>query len=206
MDTTTVEHAREIVAELQSKLVAVSDRATALAAERRRLAYDAGVGDAKAKTRLEKLTNESAVAAIDVENAHAALEEARHRLASAEAAAALAERKAEAERLHAEVKELAAKIESRGPAMAGALATFCAEYSALDSDLTALRSLGATVASKRGVALSVEAVLSHTARSVGLHLGDIVEPARRHSPEFLATGLATSARTWADAVLNERAA
>jgi hypothetical protein len=51
----TVEHAREIVAGLQSKLAAVSGRATDLSTERRRLAYSSATGDAKAKSKLEKL-------------------------------------------------------------------------------------------------------------------------------------------------------
>jgi len=202
----TVEHARRIVAELESKLAATSDRATALATERRRLAYDASVGDAKAHKELTKLTGESATAGIEVENARIALHEARHRLASAEHTAALAEQRANAERLSGQVKELAAKIESRGPAISKALASFCEQYSALESDLTALRQLGAEITPARTVGLSFEAVLSHTALSVGLHLGDLVEPSRRHSPEFLATSLATRARTWGDAVLNEKVA
>jgi hypothetical protein len=201
-----VEKMRRIVADLQSKLAATSDRATALATERRRLAYDASVGDAKAKARLEKLTGESAVAGIDVENSHIALEEARHRLDSAEHAAAAAERKAAAERLQAEVSEIAGRVEARGPAMAAALAGFFSEYVGLQADLNCLRQLGANVSPARSVQLSFEGVVSHMCRSAGLSVGDLVEPLRRHSPEFLATGLATSARTWADAVLNERAA
>jgi hypothetical protein len=201
-----VEHARKIVSDLQSKLAAASDRATALATERRRLAYAASTGDAKAHKELTKLTGESATAGIDVENAHIALHEARHRLASAEHAAALAEQRANAERLSGQVKELAAKIESHGPAISKALAGFCEQYSALESDLTALRQLrGAEIIPARTVGLSFETVVAHTCRSVGLHLGDLVEPARRHSPEFLTDSYASRARDWADAVLGEKA-
>jgi hypothetical protein len=201
----TVEQARQIVAELQSKLAAASDRATNLATERRRLAYDASVGDAKAKARLEKLTSESATVAIEHENATIAAHEARHRLASAEHAAAAAEQRAAAEKLRGEVRALAEKVEARGPAIAAALATFCSEYAALDSDLSALRLLGANVPG-RLVGISFETVVSHMCRGVGLHVGDLVEPARRHSPEFLTAGYASGARTWAEGALEKVAA
>jgi hypothetical protein len=202
----TIEHARKIVAELESKLATASDRATALATDRRRLAYAAGVGDKPAAKKLAELTGESAVVGIEVENAHIALDEARHRLASAEHAAAIAEQKAAAERLRAEVRETAARVETRGPAISTALAAFCAEYASLESDLTALRQLGVEIAPARSVGLSFEAVLSHSVRSVGLHVGDLVEPGRRHSPEFLTDSYASRARTWGDAALNEKAA
>jgi hypothetical protein len=90
--------------------------------------------------------------------------------------------------------------------MAAALASFCSDYVALESDLAALRQLGAEITPARSVGLSFETVLSHTARSAGLNLGDLVEPARRHSPEFLATSLASRARTWADGALEKVAA
>jgi hypothetical protein len=202
----TVEHARKIVAELESKLVAASDRATALATERRRLAYSASTGDAKAHKELTKLTGESATAGVEVENAHIALEEGRHRLASVEQAAALAERKANAERLHAQAKELAAKIEGRGGAISKALAGFCEQYSALESDLTALRQLGMEITPARAVGLAFEAVVAHTCRSVGLRTGDLLEPARRHSPESLTAGYASRAHTLAEAILADEKA
>jgi hypothetical protein len=133
MNMDTVDHTRQIAAELESKLVAVSQKVMDLATSRRRLAYDASTGDAKAHKELAKLTAESAVVSIEHENAHIALHEARHRLASAEHAAALAEQRANAERLSGHVKELADKIESRGPAIAAALATFCEEYASLEA-------------------------------------------------------------------------
>jgi hypothetical protein len=197
----TIEHARQIVAELESKLAAVSERSIALANDRRRIAFSSATGDAKAKSKLEKLNSDSAAVLIENENAHMAFEEARHRLASAEQAAAQAERKANAERLHGQVKELAAKIEGRGPAISKALAGFCEEYGALESDLTALRQLGIEIAPARTVGLSFEAVVAHTCRSVGLRTGDLVEPARRHSPEFLTDSYASRAHTLADAIL-----
>src|SRR5580704_16903101 len=112
----TVEQARKIVADLQSKLAAVSGRATDLATERRCLAYSSATADAKAKSRLEKLNVDSAAVLIESENAHIALEEARHRLDSAEHTADQARRKAEAERLSGEVHALAEKVEARGAA------------------------------------------------------------------------------------------
>jgi hypothetical protein len=206
MHTTNVENARKIVGELESKLAAVSEKAMDLATSRRRLAYDSSTGDAKAYKELSKLTLESASVSIEHENATIAVHEARHRLSRAESAAALAEQRAAAARLQAEVKEIAERVEKRGPAMAASLASFCEQYSALEADLTALRQLGAEISPARTVGLSFETVVAHTCRSVGLHLGDLVEPARRHSPEFLATSLASRARTWADGALEKVAA
>jgi hypothetical protein len=202
----TIEHAR-IVAELESKLVAVTDRATALATERRRLAFSSATGsDAKAASKLEKLNADSAVVLIENENLHAALEEARHRLASAEHIADQARRKTDAERLRGQVKELADKIQARGPAMAAALVTFCEAYAALEADLQSLRDLGAEIAPSRNVRLAFEAVLSHTLRGAGLRVGNLVEPGRRHTPAELTTGYASRAREWADGALNDKAA
>jgi hypothetical protein len=201
-----IETARRIVADLESKLAAASGKATDLATERRRLAYDASTGDKPAAKELSKLTIESASVAIEHENATIAVHEARHRLASAETAAAEAEKKANAEKLEADVKAIADCIEGRGSAISKALAAFCEQYRALESDLTALRQLGAEITPARTVGLSFETVLTHTCRSVGLKLGDLVEPARRHSPETLTGGLATRARTRADEILVERAA
>jgi hypothetical protein len=198
MNMDTVEKARTVVADLKIKLAAVGDKATALAVERRRLAYDASVGDAKAKSRLEKLTGESAVVAIENENAHAALIEARSRLDSAEHAAALAEKKAAAERLQKEVKELADRVAARGPSMSNALAGFFSEYVALQADTAALRGLGANLVPARTIELAFETLLAHTCRAVGIKIGDLVEPARRHSVETLVESYATRARTWAD--------
>jgi hypothetical protein len=198
----TVEHARKIVAELEPKLAAASDRAAALATERRRLAYDAGVGDPKAKAKLEKLTGESAIAAVDLENCHAALIEARHRLASAEHAAALAERKANAERLSGQAKELASRIEARGPALSAALASFGEQYSALTGDLRAARDLGCELAPSRLVELAFAESVSSTLRSAGIVLGDTVPPDRRRTPEALTAGYASRATTWADSILH----
>jgi hypothetical protein len=196
-----IEHARQVVAELESKLVAVTDRATALATERRRVAYDVGIGDAKSKTKLEKLTNESSIAAVDVENCHAALEEGRHRLASAEHIADQARRKTDAERLHGQVNELADRVAARGPALAAALATFCDEYGGLECDLAALRQLGVEITPARSVGLAFEAVVSHTLRGIGLRVGNLVAPGRRHDPASMTTGYASRAREWADAIL-----
>jgi hypothetical protein len=199
--TDDVTKARHVAADLESKLAAASDRATALATERRRLAYDASVGDAKAHKDLTRLTGESSVAAIDVENAHAALVEARHRLASAEHAAALAERKATAARLHAQVKELAAKIESRGPAITTGLAAVAAAFTGLQNDLRGMKDLGAELLPARLVELAFAEAVSSTLRSAGLVLGDMVPPDRRHSPESLTAGYASRAYTLADAIL-----
>jgi hypothetical protein len=200
----TVEQARKIVADLQSKLAAVSGRATDLATERRCLAYSSATGDAKAKSRLEKLNVDSAAVLIESENAHIALEEARHRLDSAEHTADQARRKAEAERLSGEVHALAEKVEARGAAISKALASFSEQYSGLEADLTALRQLGASIAPARTVGLSFETVVAHTCRSIGLAIGDLVEPARRHSPSFLTDLYASRARLFGDAVLNEK--
>jgi chromosome segregation ATPase len=205
MNMDTVDQARQIAAELESKLAAVSQKVMDLATSRRRLAYDASTGDAKAHKELAKLTAESAVVSIEHENATIAVHEARHRLASAEHTADQARRKAEAERLSGEVHALAEKVEARGAAISKALDSFCEQYSGLEADLTALRQLGASIAPARTVGLSFETVVAHTCRSIGLAIGDLVEPARRHSPEFLATSLATRARTWADGVLGEKA-
>jgi hypothetical protein len=201
-----ITQARQIAAELESKLAAASDRATALATDRRRLAYAASTDDTKAHRELTKLTGESAVVAIDVENCHAALIEARHRLDSAEAAAALAERKANAERLSGQVKELAAKIESRGPAIAAGLAAVAAAFTGLQNDLRAVKDLDAELVPARLVELAFAEAVSSTLRSVGIVLGDTVPPDRRRTPEALTAGYATRANTLADAILNEKAA
>jgi hypothetical protein len=203
---TDVTKARQIVAELESKLAAASERSIALTNDRRRLAFSCATGNAKARSQLEKLNTDSALVLVENENAHIALEEARHRLASAEQAAALAERKANAERLHGQVKELAAKIEARGPGISAALASLSEEFVGLQDDLLAVCELGAQIVPQRLVALSFSDVVSHTLRSVGLDLGDTVPPDRRHSPESLTTGYASRATTWADAIILKEAA
>src|ERR1700722_14298121 len=160
-----VELAKQTVQRLESNLAAANRRAAEMQRERRRIAFSAhGGDDARARKELEKLNTLSTTISFEIENIPSAINEGKQRLAEAEDATRWEAARANAGR----VKEIAARVETRGPAISAALSTLCSEFGQLESDLLAMRELGAQIVPQRLVALSFADVVSHTLRSVGL--------------------------------------
>jgi hypothetical protein len=129
-----VEEANQILSTLEAKLAAASAKATTLQTDRRRLAFDANTGNAKARAALDAANASSATADLEIENVRSAIEEAKRRLAAAEREEALARQADKAERALA----IAAGIEGRGKRLDAALLALAVEAEALEDDLSEL--------------------------------------------------------------------
>jgi hypothetical protein len=92
----TVESAAATLRGLEGALAALLSLRDRTGTEREQIAYLAMTGEGPAKKRLAALTAQAASIGLEIENTQAALTEARHRLASAEAAAQRAQREADA--------------------------------------------------------------------------------------------------------------
>jgi predicted nucleic acid-binding Zn-ribbon protein len=194
-----VQQARETVAKLEGNLAQAHARATELQTERRKLAFDANTGDAGAKKELDKLNAQSTTIAFEIENLRSAIDEARVRVTDAERAADAATQRARAK----QVKEVAGRIDNRGPTLAAAVTALCNEYTGLIEDLDEIRMLRAPVVQQRLVELAFSKTVGHALQQIGLEIGDHVPPALRHSPEHLASQYARGASAWADSVLGD---
>jgi hypothetical protein len=194
---TEVLKAKETLQRLEAELAKATVHGTQLQVERRKLSFAAHSGDKPARAKLDKLTAESVTIGLEAENLRAAIDEARARLVAAERTADLATARANAGTL----KEIAACVEKRGPAIAAALETICDEFVALEAELASARTLGAEIVPRRLVGLGFRDVIAHTLRGAGIELGDIVPPHLRHSAGFLTAAYARGANSWADAVL-----
>jgi septal ring factor EnvC (AmiA/AmiB activator) len=192
-----VQKAKETVVKLEGNLAQAHARATELQTARRKLAFDANTGDASAKKELDKLNAQSTTIAFEIENLRSAIDEARVKVTDAERAADLSTQRTRA----TQVKQIAGRIDKRGPAIAAAVSALCDEFAALSADLDAIRDLKAPIVQQRLVELGFSRIVGHQLQQVGFEIGDRVPPALRHSPEHLASTYARGAIAWADSVL-----
>src|SRR5262249_43483094 len=78
--------ARDVLGGIEEKRAAASARQTAIADERRTIAFAAHTGDAEAKRRLDNLNAESAALTAEMQDLDAVISEASRRVAAAEEA------------------------------------------------------------------------------------------------------------------------
>jgi hypothetical protein len=194
-----VRSARATLERLESELARATNRATELQTERRKLSFEAHSGDKGARKALDAANAASATAILEIENVRSALDEGRRRLAEAERAADNATQRANA----GQVKEIAQRVERRGPAIAAGVAKLCEEFSGLSADLDAIRALKAPVPQQRLVELGFSSSVRHQLQRVGFDVGDHVPPALRYTPEHLASAYARGAIAWASSVLGD---
>jgi small-conductance mechanosensitive channel len=194
-----VQKAKETVERLEAELAKATDRGTALQVDRRKLAFGAHNGDDAARKKLDKLTAESVTIGLEVENLRSAIDEAKARLADAERMADLSTQRTRA----TQVKEIAARVQARGPTIAAAVAALCNEYGGLVEDLNEIRMLNAPIVQGRLVALGFSASVRHQLQRVGFDVGDHVPPALRYTPEHLASTYSRGAIAWADSILGD---
>jgi chromosome segregation ATPase len=188
--------------ELRAKISKIEGRQIELTAERDEHAFAAHVErNAKAQKRLDDIGAELARLENEKASLTAAIAEAGRR-----AQAATAAERAEGERKRAEqAAPIAARLEARGKAMDEALASYVANFRAIQADLDELQSLGCPVPSR-----SLVEVNSHRAHDSALAaLGDKfvrpIPPLQRHSFSKLLTGYVLPARTWITSKTNKAA-
>jgi hypothetical protein len=130
---------RETLERLEAKLAEALTRATELQGERRRLSYEAGIGNTSARKQLDAANAGSATASLEIENCKSAIDECRRRLEVAEKATIAAENIEKAKR----ALGIAAGIEGRGKRLDAALLALAVEAENLENDLSELNySLG----------------------------------------------------------------
>jgi hypothetical protein len=134
----TVEDARAIVGEIEARLADAMSRSIANQTERKRLAYDAAVGDAPAKRALDKLSVSGRATSFEIEDCQSALDEAKRRLAEAEHHEERARLNENAEA----ATKIAALLATRGQRIDEALTTARTEMEALKADIDELHRLG----------------------------------------------------------------
>jgi len=176
----------------------VTNKATALQSERRKIAFDACNGDGRARSVLDELNTNSAVVSLEIENASAAIEEGRRQLAEAERGAELAAARAQA----LKVKSITKKMEFYGPAIAGALNDLCRHLGGFNAALDGLRSWEIPVANGRLVDLAFTRTLFARLKEVGL-IVDTVPPGMRSEPEYLVKAYLEAPKKWAADALGE---
>jgi hypothetical protein len=197
----SVETAALVVAELEAKLAAASERAITLAIERRRVAFSAHSGDAAAKKELAKLTSESATIGLDVENLHAALDEGRARVRAAE----LDEERGRLRQAAREAAVIAEKTAERGTLVSKHAWSLCSELRSTFDDARRLAALGAPTINERSLKLALTRTLLAMLRDTGLDV-EMIAPGERHQADELIGAFAGRVTEWAAPFLAKAAA
>jgi hypothetical protein len=192
-----VDEAKAILTKLEAHLIAATNKATVLQSERRRVSFKACNGDNHARALLDELNTNSAVAALEIENAKSALDEARSQLAAAEREAAMAEKRQLAEK----VLRVTKALEGSGPAIASSLRTLCKELSGFHEALTGLHRLGVPGTNARLIELAFTRTILASLRETALVDVDIIPPGLRSEPEYLVAAYLQAPRKWADEIL-----
>ena len=175
-----VDELNDILSKLENNLIKATNNATALQAERRKIAFSACNGDGHARSVLDELNTNSAVASLEIENAKSALEEGRRQLAEAEREAEMAAKRQKAFKVRAVVETM----ERYGPAIDSSLRDLCRELAGFNEALNGLRSWDIPVANGRLVALAFTRTLFAKLREVGI-LVDTIPPGLRSEPAYL---------------------
>ena len=143
-----IDELKKTLAKLEANLATASNKATALQTERRRIAFSAySGGDGQARSILDELNTNSAIANLENENARAAIEECRRQLALAEA-----EWEADAPKRRAtarQAREIVEEAETFGGVMAEGLDRLCESFAAFSACLEKLERFGYPVATSR---------------------------------------------------------
>jgi hypothetical protein len=201
MAETTIEGARQILADLERKLASAKAKAVDLDGRRTQISYRAHTSDAKAAAELAAMNRARAELALEIESIEAALAEAGRRVAAAERQATLKAQHDKARR----VRDIAAAVAPSGARIAEAARTLRDEIKALNADLDEMRRLGAPVVNGRLVVLAMTRSILALLREAGLDI-DIIPPGLRHDPQQLVDGYVASATAWATKTLDCEAA
>jgi hypothetical protein len=186
-------------AELTANIATIKAAIAALDERREELSFDAlATADTEAKKSLEKIHKERAGKVMELEDLQSALAVSKRKIAEAQQVAS-----AERERERATAAEpIARRLAERGLAMDEALASYVANFRAIQADLDELQALGCPVPSRALV--EVNAHRAHDSALVSLGDGFIrpVPPLQRHSFSKLLAGWALPARNWIKNRLN----
>jgi hypothetical protein len=199
--TSEVEKATAVLADLESKLANTSARAVELQVERKRLAFDANTGNAKARKALDAANSASGAIGLEIENITSAIDEARRRLAHARRAEAAAAGRENA----LAVIALAAEAGERGRVVGQLLTELSRELRRTFEDARSLSRLGVPAINQRSLILALTRTFLATFRDAGLDV-DLIPPGQRHPPEELVRNNTDRAVKWAESFLAKEAA
>jgi hypothetical protein len=195
---TTIEGARQTVADLEARLAAGTPREIELATEARRLSYSAlSDNDEDAKKALAKLDAEDTKLRQSQLHLRDAIDEAKRRVASAERDEELAKLRESAQEVMALVKPAA----ERGQRVGELARDLCADIRSTFDDARRLTQLGAPVVNQRSLTLSLTRTILAQLRDAGLDI-DLIAPGLRHPPDELIGGYVAQAIGWAGRVLD----
>jgi hypothetical protein len=172
-----IEKAKAVVASLEGQLADVTNKATAAATQRRRLAFNAhGCGDEEARAELSVASAASAALAIDAENLRSAIEDAKRHVVEAEREAEAAKKR----KVAREAQKIIAEAERFCAAMASGLDQVCEGFAAFSDCLQKLERLEYPVTRDRLRFLAYSRSVGARLRQAGLSEADVVPPYLRH--------------------------
>jgi hypothetical protein len=179
----------KILDELRSKLGAAEQRQVELNAEILEISWAANTGDAKAKARIDAITNELAHLATEVKSVTAALAEGARRETQARDAEISARRRADAE----QADKIMLEAETLAATMDGLMASLKVAAVDLQDKMAMIRRLS-------GAGPQHSAIRVHLARAISSGLTglpqhpDLLAPNERHSVADLTTAWAAQVR------------
>jgi hypothetical protein len=197
----SVDEEKQTLARLEAKLAEVSGHAIELQTERRRLAFDANVGDQKARKALDAANAASATADLEIENVKSAIQEGQRRLAAAE-------REAEMKRLGANAEAaiaIAEEMPKRGKRIDEAFALIAEESKALGDDITKLNQLGCGSPRAEQLGVLGQLAVNSSLMFTPLRLRHLAPNERRDFVGFLGQWR-DGVKRWASAFVKEDAA
>jgi hypothetical protein len=190
--TSLGEGAKTLLPQLEAKLSSARKRQGEISRERRAISLAAHMGSAKDRARLDELNQEGAIVVGEIEGIEAAIEQARTRIADAEASAA-----AEVERgKRREVSRLADEVRGHAERIDELWRQSIDEYGELQTKLAEIVQLGVGRPSPHQVRVACQRAL--VAAFIGTPLQfQILAPNERHTVTDLANSWANAAETWA---------
>jgi len=198
--TNAIADARATLGGLEAKLTDAKAAADKITEDAKAVSFDAFTSGGAARKRLDQLDAERRVSACEISSLESAIDEAKRRLAHAEALAADEAEKEKARTALALLDDFA----KRGEQLDAALNKFVSEYDALTHDFRRLEALGYAPTSFALVKNNMMAATASRLQFTDLRQGFLPPHARRN---FVATieGWASNARARASARLKRNA-
>jgi hypothetical protein len=187
-----LEDPKAILPQLEEKLSAASARQAEITRERNSIALAAHMGSANDRARLDKLNQDGAILAGEIEGLDAAILQAKARIAEAEANAA-------AEIDHGKRREvvlLAEQIRGHGERIDALWRNSIEEFDALQAKLQQIVQLGVGRPTQQQVRVACQRALISAFIGSPLQI-EIIAPNARHTVTELVNSWANGAKTWA---------
>jgi hypothetical protein len=198
--TNAVDDAKATLAALQDKLTAAKAASAKITEDAKAVSFDAFTSGGEARKKLDKLEAERLSNAVTISSLESAIDEAKRRLAHAEA---LAADEAEKEKART-VLGLLDDFAKRGAQLDAALHKFVSEYDELSRDFHRLEALGYGPTSFALVQINMAAAVTTRLQFTDLRQGFLAPHARRNFITVI-EGWAANVRARASARLKRNA-